>query len=194
MSRGKIIVGVVIAVVVLAAIGSAGGSKNTLVPTLPPTLPPASSGVTANATPTATPTPTAMAQPTSAASFGVGDRVKLDNEEYITLEKAEEGFTSDFGKPAPGNVNASFLVAIEGINPSGASYNPFYFKVKDDNGFEYSFTAFGKTPQLSSSNDLQPGKVSRGWMTFEVPKAAKTLVLSYTAGFTSETVEFVYKP
>jgi hypothetical protein len=128
------------------------------------------------------------------AAYGVGDRVKLGDEEYISLEKAESGYTSDFAKPKAGNVNVSFLVAFEGINPSGASYNPFYFKVKDDSGFEYNFNAFGKEPQLASSNDLQPGKISRGWITFEVPKAAKTLTLSYSPGFTGEPVEFEYSP
>jgi uncharacterized protein DUF4352 len=187
MSKGKIIGGVVIAVVVLAAIASATGTKNTLAPTLAPV------GSSAAATGATTAAPSA-AQTTSTSSFGVGDRVKLDDEEYITLEKAEEGFTSDFAKPKAGNINASFLVAFEGINPSGASYNPFYFKVKDDSGFEYNFTAFGKEPQLASSNGLQPGKISRGWMTFEVPKAAKTLTLSYTPGVTGQPVEFVYKP
>lgn len=194
MSKKKIIIGAVIAVVVLAAIGSAAGPKNTLAPSAPP----AASGAAASIVEPSLPVSSSVAPTTpsasATASYGVGDRVKLGDEEYISLEKAETGFTSDFAKPGAGNVNVSFLVAFEGINPSGASYNPFFFKVKDASGFEYNYSAFGKEPQLSASNDLQPGKVSRGWMTFEVPKASKTLTLSYTPGFIGEPVEFVYTP
>jgi hypothetical protein len=187
MSKGKIIGGVVVAVVVLAAIASAAAPKNTLAPTNPPSAGATSGAVASNPAVTS-------AAPSGPATYGVGDRVKLADEEYMTLEKAETGFTSDLVKPKAGNVNASFLVAFEGINPSGASYNPFYFKVQDEGGFEYNYNAIGKDPQLAASNDLKPGKIARGWMTFEVPKTAKTLTLVYTPGFTGEPVEFVYKP
>lgn len=192
MSKKKIIIGAVVVLVVLAAIGSAAGPKNTLAPSSPPVAV-ASGSAPAGSGPVSSPAPS-TAGASGAATYGIGDRVKLADEEYITLEKAETGFTSEFAKPAAGNVNASFLIAFEGINPSGASYNPFYFKAKDASGFEYNFSAFGKDPQLSSSNNLAPGKIARGWMTFEVPKASKTLTLSYTPGFTGEPVEFVYTP
>lgn len=192
MSKKKIIIGVVVAIVVLAAIGSAAGSKNTLAPSAPPVA------VASGSAPAGSGPATSIAPPTAgasgAATYGVGDRVKLADEEYISVEKAETGFTSDFAKPAAGNVNVSFLIAFEGINPAGASYNPFFFKIKDESGFEYNYSAFGKDPQLQSSNDLAPGKIARGWMTFEVPTASKTLTLSYTPGFIGEPVEFVYKP
>lgn len=193
MSRGKIIGGVVIAVVVLAAIGStSGGSKNTLAPTSPPE---ASSAVVATdaASVTEAPATEAPAEATSPSVYSTGDRVRLGDEEYMTVEKAEKGYTSDLIKPAAGNINVSFLIAFEGINPSGASYNPFYFKAKDDSGFEYTYSPFGKEPSLSSSNDLQPGKIARGWMTFEIPKSAKTMTLTYTPGFLGEPVEFSFK-
>lgn len=189
MSKGKIIGGVVVAVIVLAAIGSAAAPKNALAPTSPPTA--SSVAAASNAAPSVDVTASASA---GTAAYAVGDRVKLGDEEYITIEKAEKGFTSDLVKPAAGNVNVSFLVAFEGINPSGASYNPFYFKVADENGFEYNYNVFGKDPQLASGNSLQPGKIVRGWMTFEIPKTIKTLTLTYTPNLIGEPVEFVYKP
>jgi hypothetical protein len=194
MSKGKIIGGVVVAVIVLAAIGSAAAPKNALAPTSPPvtsSAPASSVAAASNAAPSVDATASASA---GTAAYGVGDRVKLGDEEYITIEKAEKGYTSDLVKPVAGNVNVSFLVAFEGINPSGASYNPFYFKVADENGFEYNFNVFGKDPQLASGNSLQPGKIVRGWMTFEIPKTTKTLTLTYTPNLIGEPVEFVYKP
>lgn len=193
MSKKQLVIGTVIAVVVLAAIGSAAGSKNTLAPSAPPVAV-ASGSAPAGTGPAPSDAAPSTAGASAGASYGVGDRVKLADEEFISVEKVETGFTSDFAKPAAGNVNVSFLIAIEGINPAGASYNPFFFKIKDESGFEYNYSAFGKEPQLQSSNDLAPGKIARGWMTFEVPKASKTLTLSYTPGFIGEPVEFVYVP
>jgi hypothetical protein len=77
----------------------------------------------------------------------------------------------------------------QGINPDGATYNPFYFKARDGDGFEYSFSAFGKDPQLKSGNDLKPGAKVQGWVTFEVPTATKSLTMIYAAGFFSDPVE-----
>jgi hypothetical protein len=186
MSKTVLIGGLALVITVVIA-ACATGPGNTLVPT-------GTTPAAGTSNPAVTPGEVATAGPSTSSSYGVGDRVKLGDEEYITLEKAEVGFTSDFAKPAAGNVNVSFLLAFEGINPSGASYNPFYFNVKDESGFQYNFSAFGKEPQLASSNDLQPGKIARGWMTFEVPKAAKTLTLAYAPGFGGETVEFAYTP
>jgi hypothetical protein len=156
--------------IVLAAIGSAGGSKNTLAPTVPP------AGRVAVA-PGSAEAEGAAASPDT-TRYAVGSRIRLDYEEYITVEKAEQGFTSRLAKPAAGKANVSLLVAFEGIKPGGATYNPLYFSIKDDRGFEYHYSAFGKEPQLGSSNSLQPGKVRRstypdgtraGWWNFKDP-------------------------
>jgi hypothetical protein len=158
------------------------------------TLTPTASLVASAASPIASGPASPVVSTAAPGTHGVGDRVRLGDEEYITLEKAESGFTSDFARPKAGNVNVSFLFAFEGINPSGASYNPFFFKIQDADGFAYNYSAFGKDPQLSSSNDLKPGKIARGWMTFEVPKSSKTLTISFAPGFLGAPVEFVYKP
>ena len=107
---------------------------------------------------------------------------------YVEVDHGDGVF-----KPEADKLWVAALVEIEGINPSGASYNPFFFKVRDEQGFEYNFAAFGKEPALKSGNDLKPGQKVKGWMTFEVLKTVKALTLIYTPGFLGEPVEVVLK-
>lgn len=127
---------------------------------------------------------------TASGPYAVGDRIKLDDEEFFAVVQVDPNVqATGLVKPATGKKWVAALVQIEGINPSGASYNPFFFKVRDSTGFEYNFSAFGKEPALQSSNDLKPGDKVSGWVTFEVPKAATGLILIYQAGFLSEPVQ-----
>jgi hypothetical protein len=110
----------------------------------------------------------------------VGDKIRLGDSEFFTAKKVIRWPGQQFLKPEPGNQFVAVLVEIEGIDADGASYNPFYFSVKDPDGFEYNFNAFGKEPQLQSGNQLAPGDKVTGWVTFEVPKKAKRLTLVYS--------------
>ena len=192
MSKKRAVIGGVVVLVVLAAIAASGGSGNAPAGTVATQSPGAfaaaqSSGATD--TPSAAP-PSA----TSAGAYKVGDRIKVGDEEYFTVSQVVPAFPgNDVFKPAADKRWVAALVEIEGINPSGATYNPFYFKVRDEQGFEYNFAPFGKEPSLQSGNDLMPGHMVKGWMTFEVPATAKTLTLVYTPGFLGETVEVVLK-
>ena len=187
MSRKQLIIGVVAVVVVLAAIGASAGSKNRPAGAVG-TQPPAASAA-ASAGAASQPSSEATAQ-AAGASYKVGDRVKLGNEEYFGVIQVDPSYagTSVF-KPSSDKVWFAALVQVEGINPTGASYNPFYFKARDDQGFEYNFSAFGMEPTLLSSNDLKPGQIVKGWVTFEVPATTKKLTLVYTPGFFNEPVE-----
>lgn len=191
MSKRNIIIGAVVVVVVLAAIGAAsGGSGNTPAGSVA-TPTPETAATAGGETPATSEAPAdTPAAATPAGAYKVGDRIKLDDEEYFAVVEVDPAYKgTDVFKPDADKLWVATLVEIEGINPNGASYNPFYFKVRDGEGFEYNFAAFGKEPQLQSSNDLKPGQKVKGWMTFEVPKTAEKLTLVYTPGFLGEPVE-----
>jgi hypothetical protein len=196
MSRKKIIIGGVAVVVLLAAVGSAAGQSqnspaNTPRPTSQSSSDPASSD--AASAPSEAPA-TASAAPaetdaTGSGTYAIGDSVKLGDEEYFSLTDVDPAPKVNLVEPDAGNKFVSVLVEIEGINPNGATYNPFFFTARGDDGFEYNFSAFGKEPQLKSSNDLGPGKKVKGWITFEVPVAAKHVTIVYAPGLFNEPVE-----
>jgi hypothetical protein len=190
MSRRNLIIGGVVVVVVLAAIGASMGSQNEPAGTVGSPSP----GAAASPVPTAAgvvPTDApASVEPSPTGAYAVGDRVKLGDEEYFGVSEVDLDFPgTDLLKPEAGKLWIAALVEIEGINPDGATYNPFFFKVRDEEGFEYNFNAFGKDPQLQSGNELKPGQKVKGWMTFEVPATAKKFTLIYTPGFVGEPVE-----
>ena len=195
MSRKKIVIGAVGVIVVLAAVGSAaGGSQNTLAdeprPTALTSAAPTSSD-TASApseAPAASSTEPAETQ-ASSDTYTVGDRVKLGDEEYFSITTVDPAPKVELVKPDAGNKYISVLAEIEGINANGATYNPFFFTARGDDGFEYNVSAFGKEPALKSSNDLGPGKSVKGWVSFEIPAAATHLTIVYAPGFFNEPVE-----
>lgn len=125
------------------------------------------------------------ARPTTPPAEGgssIGDTQEVSGEQRITLSQAEvtQG-SSEFFKPGEGKIFAALLFRIEGI-AEGASYNPFYFTARDQDGFEYNYTPFGNEPVLSSG-DLAPGEAVQGWVNFEVPDDFETLQVEYNPSF-----------
>ncbi len=116
-------------------------------------------------------------------AFKVNDKIKIGEDQYITVQKVKLWNGNGFIKADPGNKIVAVKVQIEGISKDGASYNPFFFTVKDPKGFEYNFSAFGEEPQLQSGNNLDPGDKVTGWVNFEVPKKTKKLTLEYQPDF-----------
>jgi hypothetical protein len=162
-------------------------------PTTPPT--PVSTATRAPAAtrpPRPTPTPTlAPVPPGGAGRLGVP--VTIGQYQRVTIADAEysrSGY-NEYIKPDPGNLIYAVLAEFEGIDPSGSSYNPFYFKLVVD-GFEYSYTPFGKDPQLQSG-DLRPGQTVRGWVSFEAPDADRiTVVYQPIFGLAGDPAEWTF--
>jgi Domain of unknown function (DUF4352) len=78
-----------------------------------------------------------------------------------------------------GNVLVDIEVVLENIDRDDkAPYNPFYFKVKDADGYEYNVSLGSLDPSLQSG-DLSKGERVRGHVAFEVPESATGLVVSY---------------
>ncbi|HEY3195104.1 MAG TPA: DUF4352 domain-containing protein [Candidatus Dormibacteraeota bacterium] len=118
----------------------------------------------------------------------IGSRVQVGTEQIHVVMKVETWKGSTFIKPEKGNVFVAALVKIQALETT--TYNPFWYKVRGPDGFEYQPSIFGRDPKLGSSNTLQPGRTVQGWVTFEVPKAAASkLTMIYTPGFFTEEVE-----
>jgi hypothetical protein len=175
MSKKKMLGLGVLGLGAMAVIGSATGEDNR-----------SSSGGPAN---TPAPARTAAAAPNKVAT--IGDTITLGDQKITLIEsKATRG--DGLIKPESGNIWLNFLVEIEATKDD-ASYNPFYFKVKDSDNYEYNFTPFGETPQLQSSNDLSKGSKAKGWITFEVPSTEDTFTFVYSPMFSSDRAEFTIR-
>jgi hypothetical protein len=101
----------------------------------------------------------------------------------VNFVEYSEKYT-DFGPPAKADhVYVAVDVTIGSKKATGASSNILYAKLRDGSGFQHNLTLFGKEPSLGSRNDIPPGELSRGWISFEVPRNAKDLVFEYTPLF-----------
>jgi hypothetical protein len=141
-----------------------------------PTLPPP----TATVVPTIRPTvaPTTAPSPTVAHVPVIGDRVESAGVAITVNSVKRLATTGPFSKAEAGKEFAVVDVTVENPGRDNAPYNPFYFKVKDAEGFEYN-TAFASLDQALKSGELAKGEKARGLIAFQVPVGDKGLVLSY---------------
>jgi len=86
----------------------------------------------------------------------------------VSVERTEKLFV-------PAEAGKEFVVIdllVENIsNPAALSVNPFYFKAKDADSFEYTFELVIDLPSLREAS-LAAGERNRGVIAFEVPKGA----------------------
>lgn len=203
-TKKKAVVAGAIVLVGLLVLGSVVGRPATppgvgLSPTLTPAAATAgptqrAAAVTAQPAPPATlPASTRPPAPPPGGIGRIGEKIQLGGYQYVTLTDAEFSSTGygEFFEPDPGNYIYAVLVEFEGIDPSGSSYNPFYFKAVVD-GFEYNFSAFGKEPALQSG-ELRTGQTVRGWMSFEAPVAdLVTVVYDPVFGLEGDPIEWTF--
>jgi hypothetical protein len=66
--------------------------------------------------------------------------------------------------------------------------NPYYFSLIDSDNIVYEATLGGCSPALRPTL-LAPGDVARGWVSFDIPEAAKGLKLSFAPRLTTTAPE-----
>ena len=180
--------GSIFVLVLLLACG--GGSPNPTItsPTAAPaadapTAAPAAAAeapTTAPAAAEATAAPEATSAPAAPAVAKIGDKVELDGF-AVTVTKAERtAQIGDFQKAQDGREFIVVEALFENISADKekADYNPFYFKVKDSEGFEFNATV-DMGPNSLKSGNLDKGGKARGTVVFDVAKGAKGFVMSY---------------
>ncbi len=121
--------------------------------------------------------PTATSTPKPTISK-VGERVESAGI-ALTVLNVQKMKSAGFITAEEGNELVDIEVVLENMDRDDkAPYNPFYFKVKDADGYEYD-TSFGSLDPSLQSGDLSKGERARGHVAFEVPEHAIGLVVSY---------------
>lgn len=178
LPRFVLIASVVGLLALLLACGS-GSPNPTAAPggTAPTAGAPAAEAPTAGAPEAPTAAPEATAAPAIAT---VGQRVELDGIALTVTKVTRTGEIGKFQKAQDGRefIQAEVLVENVGAAKEAASYNPFYFKIKDSEGFESNATIDTGGTALQSGN-LDAGGKARGTVVFDVAKGTKALVLSF---------------
>lgn len=96
----------------------------------------------------------------------------------MRVDKVEECKVKEYFAPAPGNIKLGVLVTVEATADKDVPVNPFYAKVLDSEGISWTSTLAGCSPDLKSLR-LNSGETAQGWITFEIPKSARSLRLAY---------------
>lgn len=133
---------------------------------------------TGTATKAVTATPAVTVAPTASGPAGIATPQQAGQIIFTVVTMKGLKSIDQFTAAKPGNVFIICDVLIQNLGPDKVSYNPFYFKVKDGDGFEYTFGIRVPDPRFGSG-DLAAGDKVRGNVGFEVPATAKALILSY---------------
>lgn len=171
----------VITSLVLLAASSSPGAETPNANETQTASPTATLGATATAE--ASETPEATPEPTP----GVGVKILVGDQQYVTVTVVEQWLGTDTIKPAAGSVFVTTNIRIDAITTT--DFTSADFTVKDAAGTTYQETP-GRSPRLSFQNGLAPNTYYAGFVTFEVPAAAAgELTLVYSPNFLTTTYE-----
>lgn len=137
----------------------------------------------------ATDTPVVTTVPVASGPGVVGKPVTSGTIVFTVLAVTGAKSIQSFLTPKSGNVFVVCQVLIQNIGSTPASYNPYDYKLKDADGFEYTQAGAAPDPMLHSG-DLAASDKVRGNIAFEVPQTAKALVLTYDLSlFNAENIQ-----
>ena len=108
---------------------------------------------------------------------GVGDTAGATDYQ-ITLKSVRECRVESYLRPKAENLTLGVELSIEGTRDRDVPVSPFHAKVVDADGNSYAATLAGCRPILPSVRVAKGEKVE-GWVSFELPRAAKEPTLNY---------------
>jgi hypothetical protein len=113
----------------------------------------------------------------AAAVPGVGDTATASDYQ-ITLKSVRECRVEPYLRPTPENLTLGVELLIEGTRERDVPVSPFHAKLQDAEGNSYAATLAGCRPILPSVRVAKGEKVE-GWVSFELPRAARDPMLNY---------------
>ncbi|HMR77217.1 MAG TPA: DUF4352 domain-containing protein [Polyangiaceae bacterium] len=139
--------------------------------------PPPPAPTTAETTPLNTGTTTPTTPVESNKVWNVGEKATAPDYAMV-IDNVKECKVKYYFRAKKGNIKLGIETTIEGTADKDVAVNPFYAKITDSEGYSYTSTFGGCTPDLKSVR-VGKGEKAKGWITFEVPKNATGLKLSY---------------
>lgn len=128
---------------------------------------------------TSTPEPTIAPSPTTSPTTAtIGDREEAGGMAMTLVEAYGTTALNQFLRADAGKEYLVVEVIIENTGRDSAPYNPLYFKLKDDGGFEYNTSLFVGDGGLKSG-ELARGEKVRGRIAFEISKEAKSYRMTF---------------
>jgi hypothetical protein len=94
---------------------------------------------------------------------------------FLTVKECE---VESYFAPQEGHIKLGIEVELEGLSSGEVPANQLHAALVDGEGARFAPTLAGCRPALPAGR-VTKGKATRGFVTFEVPKAASGLVLRY---------------
>lgn len=127
--------------------------------------------------PPAANTPVAPAASRQPRLPGSGQRIEAAGV-AVTIDQTTAEIRMARTRATQGRIFVDLLVTIQNLSRPDTPYNPFYFKAKDAQGYEYPPVVIA-LDSLLHPGSLGPGQKVSGHVVFEVPEGTQWLVISY---------------
>jgi Ca2+/Na+ antiporter len=111
--------------------------------------------------------------------YNIGDKVKLGDEILTVYSFSDYKEPNEFGQSKGGNKYVMIDVSVENIGTDAITIDSFDFALQDSNSYSYEPAITSKEPYLSAET-ISPGRKTRGFITYEVPKNASGFKSVYT--------------
>lgn len=112
-------------------------------------------------------------------TYSIGEAAE-NGDLSIKVVNVEDPFlyTGEFYKTEAGNKLVAVEVELTNISDTLESVSPYYFKVKDQDNYEYDYQYGTVKEPVLSSGTLNPDESVKGWVTFSVPEDTTQLLLT----------------
>lgn len=130
--------------------------------------------------------------PTEASSFGIGDRVEM-NDIYVTLDNVTENSGTDYIQPAEGNifVICEFTIENESDSEIAISSVMSFTAYADDYAVQLSIGGMSQAGKQQLDGSIAAGKKMNGVVAYEVPADWSEIEVHFAPNVYS-TKDFVF--
>lgn len=178
----KIVLIVLAVIVVIAAIGGSGGEDEEVKKT---------TASNSDVTSTDTNNVSETEAPAEKTEFVVGEAAESDDFKISFLSAEQYASDNEFLQPEEGNVYYRVEFEIENKDDSDMYISSYDFECYADG---YSTTTPLLSDGLLSSTTLSSGKKAKGYIYYEIPQNAESIVVEYETNFWTENkITFVVK-
>lgn len=110
-----------------------------------------------------------ITEPPPSIAPGIGVKLLIGDEQYMTVLAAEQWAGTSSVKPRSGKAFFTVSIRIDAIKLT--SFDSADFKLKDAAGKSYAWRP-GRSPHLYDLANMTSGSNYVGWITYEIPKAS----------------------
>jgi hypothetical protein len=126
-------------------------------------------------------------EPVRPKEYYIGDTLDEGTWKFCVTMIEEGKIYNEVFRPKPGEKYVTLDCFFQNTSNEKLEYSLGFWKLADDEGYEYDLEMLGDRRPSFDTGDLEPGKKKKGFVTFACPKSAKNFELHFDPIFNMGT-------